>query len=204
MLLGYIWIAEQHDASLHNQQSVALLAAGVTAQHIYEDLGCSPQDQRPELQRCLKALRPGQTLVVMRLSQLATKRSDLLSILEILHQREATLQVLTGKGAEICTANQSLPDIIHIIEAITEMEREAMKESLAVARAKGQKLGPKRKMTADMLQQAMTYMTTSSMSVSEIAETLGVTRATLYNYLKGDGSLKEAGIKLRAEAEETQ
>jgi len=42
-------------------QRDALLAVGVTAPHLYEDLASGRRDDRPGLTACLKALRSGDT-----------------------------------------------------------------------------------------------------------------------------------------------
>ena len=45
-------------------------AAGVDAQHIYEDATPGKRDDRPGLAACLKALRDGDTLIVWKLDRL--------------------------------------------------------------------------------------------------------------------------------------
>lgn len=57
-------------------------------------------------------------------------------------------------------------------------------------------------MTAEMIQQAMLYMTESTATATDIAAMLGITRATLYNYLNGDGSPKPAALKILQAQEE--
>ena len=49
------------------------------------------------------------------------------------------------------------------------------------------------------LKMAMSAMSSPQAVVSEVAKRLGITTATLYVYLNGDGSLKEAGNRLLAE-----
>ncbi|MEM1279007.1 MAG: helix-turn-helix transcriptional regulator [Cyanobacteria bacterium P01_H01_bin.152] len=45
-------------------------------------------------------------------------------------------------------------------------------------------------------------MTGSDLSATQIAKKLGITRATLYNYLNGDGTPKPKALKVLQEAEE--
>ena len=47
---------------------------------------------------------------------------------------------------------------------------------------------------------AMQAMSDPDSSAKEVANRLGVSTATLYTYVNGDGSLKEAGEKLLAKA----
>ena len=205
MLVGYIWIASSDDRELYEQQKRALLKAGVADAQIYKDIGLSRQHPRPELQACLQALQGGNVLVVWQLERLVSSRSQLLEILQDLSRRDIGLKVLAGQGAAIDTATLSLKIVVDVLEALTELEnqvvREATIEGLAAARARGQALGPRRKMTAAMVRQAMLEMTDTNTSATQIAEKLGITRATLYNYLNGDGSPKPAALKLLQQEE---
>ncbi|NER82104.1 MAG: recombinase family protein [Leptolyngbya sp. SIO1D8] len=206
MLVGYIWVASTDDHALHDQQQQALLGAGVTATQIYEDIGISRQQERPEWQHCLDALQAEDTLVVWQLDRMVTSRAHLLQVLQDFWQRNIGLKVLTGQGAEIDTTHISLRTVLDVLEALTELEnqivREATLEGLAAARARGQTLGARRKMTATMVRQAMLEMTDTNTSATQIAKKLGITRATLYNYLNGDGSPKPAALKLLQTQEE--
>lgn len=199
MLIGYLWASTADSQDCYDQQHQALLRAGVAESQICADINCLRQE-RPELQRCLQALGSEDTLVVWRLERLVNSRAHLVEVLTDLGLRGIGLKVLMGQGAVIDTDQMDLQVIVQVLEALTELEnqivREATIEGLAAARARGQALGPRRKMTAEMVRQAMANMTDSSLSASQIAEKLGVTRATLYNYLNGDGSPKPAALKL--------
>lgn len=205
MLVGYIWVASNTNG-LHEQQKQALLDAGVIESQIYADINYPRQQQRPELHRCLTTLQAGDTLVVWQLDRLVSSRPHLLEVLQDLWQRGIGLKVLTGQGAAIDSTSISLKVVMEVIEALFELEnqivREATLEGLAAARARGQTLGARRKMTAEMIQQAMLHMTESNTSATDIAATLGITRATLYNYLNGDGSPKPAALKILQAQEE--
>ena len=67
---------------------------------------------------------------------------------------------------------------------------------LKVARARGRMGGRPRKMDAPTLKIAMVAMADCQSIASEVAKRLNITTATLYAYVNGDGSLKEAGKKL--------
>ncbi len=51
-------------------QRDALLAPGIGAERIYQDLASGRHDARPGLLACLKALQPGNTLVLWKLDRL--------------------------------------------------------------------------------------------------------------------------------------
>ncbi len=64
MLLGYMRVSKADGSQVLDLQRDALLAAGVALDRCYEDLSSGRFDARPGLDACLKALRPGDTLVV--------------------------------------------------------------------------------------------------------------------------------------------
>ena len=60
--------------------------------------------------------------------------------------------------------------------------------------------GRPRKIDATAVQMAMQAMSDPMASAREVADRLGVSTATLYTYVNGDGSLKEAGERLLEKA----
>lgn len=181
------------------------MESGVVAPQIYEDIGVSRQ-QRSSLETCLQALQAGDTLIVWQLDRLVNGRSQLLQVLQDLWERNVGLKILAGQGSAIDSTQLSLKVVLDILAALSELEtqivRETTIEGLAAARARGQTLGQPRKMTAEMIRQAMADMTSSDLSATQIAKKLGITRATLYNYLNGDGTPKPKALKVLQEAEE--
>ena len=113
---------------------------------------------------------------------------------------------MNGPGAVFYTASINLKQTIDIVAALNDLETQILRRRTltahAVARQRGQVFGGQRKMTASMLKQAMTAMAESDLSMTAIAAQIGITRATLYNYLNGDGSLKTAGQELLSQAED--
>lgn len=200
VLLGYLWVEEADNAALLNQQRQALATAKVLVGQFYEDVGCARHDERPKRQACLEALKSGDTLVVWTLERLADSRAHLLETLRILDHRNAGLKVLSGKGAVINSAHISLGIIGQVTEAVAELEahvnREASLAGRATAKAKGQTFGSKLKVTAAMLQSIQQKLADTNISFTSVAEEHGITRATLYRYLNGDGSPTDLGQEM--------
>ena len=70
MLIGYMRVSKADGSQVLDMQRDALLAAGIDAEHMYEDLASGSLDTRPGLISCLKALRAGDTLLVWKLDRL--------------------------------------------------------------------------------------------------------------------------------------
>ena len=66
MLIGYARVSKADGSQAHDLQRDALVAAGITADQIYEDSASGRRDDRPGLDACLKALRAGDSIRHMR------------------------------------------------------------------------------------------------------------------------------------------
>ncbi len=67
MLIGYIRVSKSDGTQTLEPQRDALFAAGIDPSRIYEDMASGRHDARPGLTACLKALQPGNTLVIWKL-----------------------------------------------------------------------------------------------------------------------------------------
>jgi DNA invertase Pin-like site-specific DNA recombinase len=174
-----------------------LLEAGVLPDRIYEDLASGRNDARPGLISCLKALQPGNTLVLWKLDRLGCDLRHLVNTVEDLRTRGVDLKVLTGAGAQIDTTTANGRLAVGIFAAFAEFERELIAErthaGLTAARARGRMGGRPRKLGQGDLDHSMAAMADPKAVAMEVANRLGITTTTLYCYVNGDGSLKAAG-----------
>lgn len=200
MLLGYARISRADGSQSLDLQRDALLASGVSESHIYEDKMSGRHDMRPGLEACLKALRGGDTLVVWKLDRLGRNLRHLIELTEKLNAQNIGLKVLTGQGAAIDTTRPEGKLVFGIFAALAEFERELIvertKAGLAAARARGRKGGRPRKMTPSKIRMAMAAMSDRNSKAHIVAKELGITTTTLYDYVNGDGSPKEAAQKI--------
>lgn len=200
MLIGYMRVSKADGSQVLDLQRDALLAAGVHAAHIYEDLASGRLDARLGLTACLKALRKGDTLLVWKLDRLGRNLRHLVNTVHDLTTGGVGFQVLTGHGASINTSTPEGNLVFGIFAALAEFERELVSErtkvGLASARARGRKGGGQYKMTPAKLRLAMAAMGQRDTVVSELCKELGVTRQTLYRHLGPDGSLRKDGQRM--------
>ena len=85
---SYMRVSKADGSQATDLQRDALIAADVDPVHLYEDQASGKREDRPGLVACLKALRPGDTLVVWKLDRLGR---DLRHLINTVHD-------LTGRG----------------------------------------------------------------------------------------------------------
>ncbi len=200
MKIGYVRVSKNDGSQSLDLQRDALLQDNVPAERIYQDLCSGKNDLRPGLEACLKALQPGNTLVVWKLDRLGRNLKHLVNLVSDLHQKGVAFKVLTGQGAQIDTNTANGKLIFGIFAALAEFERELIAErtkaGLAAARSRGRNGGRPRKIDKATLKMAMAAMSDPTSIARDVAKKLGITTTTLYFYLNGDGSLKQPAIKL--------
>lgn len=200
MLIGYARVSKADGSQVLDLQIDALVKSGIDRKRIYSDHASSRKDSRPGLESCIKALQPGNTLVVWKLDRLGRDMKDLVTLVDELHDSGINFKVLEGNGAQIDTTTANGRLIFGIFASLAEYERELIRErtyaGLAAARARGRKGGRPSKMDKATLKMTMSAMSDKNAIASDIAKRLGITTTTLYKYVNGDGSLKAAGEKI--------
>ena len=78
--------------------------------------------------------------------------------------------------------------IFHIFGALAEFERNLIRErtnaGLLAARARGRKGGRPKSLTGKRVQMAQELYNNKENAIADICKTLGISRATLYRYIK--------------------
>lgn len=200
MLIGYMRVSKSDGSQVLDLQKDALIEAGIDPVRIYQDLASGRKDDRPGLLACLKALQPGNTLVVWKLDRLGRDLKHLITVVDDLNKSGIGLKVLAGAGAQIDTTTANGRLVFGIFAALAEFEAELIQErtkaGLVAARARGRLGGRPRKMTLETLKMAMAAMSDQKSIASEVAKRLGITTTTLYSYVNGDGTVKALGHRL--------
>src|SRR5262245_39484707 len=166
-----------------NLQHDALLAAGVPTGYLYEDVASGAKQARPGLAACLKALHPGDTLVVWKLDRVARSLLHLLEMMQDLQERQVQLQILEGVGAQMNPATSEGKLFLSMLGAFAEFERTLIRErvvaGLVAARARGHKGGRRPKLSPAQQRQVQ-MLKQGGMTITEIAQTLQCSRHTVY------------------------
>lgn len=197
MMVGYMRVSKADGSQSMDLQRDALLAAGVPATALYEDLASGWKDDRPGLLACLKALRSGDTLVIWKLDRLGRNLHHLVTTVHDLMTRGVGLKVLTGQGAAVDTTTAAGKLVFGIFAALAEFERELISErtraGLTSARARGRVGGRPFVMTPAKVRLAVAAMSDPDTIVTDLCKDLGVTRQTLYRHVSPTGGIRPDG-----------
>jgi DNA invertase Pin-like site-specific DNA recombinase len=164
-------------------QTDELTAAGCA--RIFADRASGKLERRPELDKALDYLRPGDQLVITKLDRLGRSTRHLLDLSEQLRTQGIDLQVL-NIGIDTRTAAGRL--FFTILGAFAEFERELISErtldGLEAARARGRNGGRRPKLTAAQLAEARRLYDGKQHTMEHIAGLFRVSRSTLYRHLE--------------------
>lgn len=134
MIIGYARIST--DEQRLDAQISALGDAG--AERIFSDTISGTKRSRPELDKLLEQLRPGDVVLVSKYDRLARSLSDLLDIVAGIEAAGAGFRSL---AEDIDTTTPAGRLIFHVFASIAQFERERIRErtmeGLAAARARG-------------------------------------------------------------------
>ncbi|MGV0648751.1 recombinase family protein [Mycobacterium kansasii] len=182
-LLGYARVSTGHQSL--DAQTDALTSAGVDPTRVYADklTGTSTREQRPGLAGLLDYARPGDTIVVAGIDRLGRNAAEVMLTIRDLGERGIVLRSLR-EGID--TSNATGRMVAGVLASLAELELELGRERRAASRASRKArdlpIGRPRALTADQIRQAEA-LRASGEPVPVIAETLGVSRATLYRTL---------------------
>ncbi len=144
---------------------------------------------RPQLDACLRALQPGNTLVVTKLDRPGRTGRSLVELLDTLKDRKIAFRSLT-EGIDTTIMQGRM--MFGIIASVAEMERELIRErtmaGLAVAVGKG---GRPPRLQPHNVREARRLREREEWSLDQIADKFKVSRSTNIRALRQDGHQAE-------------
>jgi DNA invertase Pin-like site-specific DNA recombinase len=186
--IGYIRVStlEQHvDRQLE----------GIEVDKTFIDKASGKDTKRPQLELLMSFARAGDTVVVHSMDRLARNLDDLRRI----------VHTLTGRGVRIEFVKEHLSFtgddspmaslLLSVMGAFAEFERalihERQREGIALAKQRGAYKGRKKSLSQAVVA-ALRQRLTTGMSKAQVARELGISRQTLYQYLRGGEGITEA------------
>ncbi len=159
-----------------------VLAAGVTEKNVFEEKQSGLNTGRPELKACLRALRPGDKLVVTKIDRLARSALDLLSIVNQLEKEGVSLRVLDQAIDTGTPAGRALLQMLAVFaEFETAIRSERQMDGIAKAKKNGVRFGRRPKTTPDKVREIKFMRET--MTVPQIMKATGLSKASVYRAL---------------------
>ena len=184
MKRGYLRVSTK-DQNLALQHD-ALKKEGVDV--FYAEKISGATRSRPELDRLLGDLEPGDSVVVWRFDRLGRSLTHLLELIERFKRDDVGLVSITER---VDTTTPSGRLFFSMAAAFAEFERSVSAErreaGIAARRARGLPMGPAKKLSTAQLQYAHEQINLRGASVSEVASFLKVHRGTLWRTMKDRG-----------------
>lgn len=190
MEVGYVRVSKREQNPKLQRRELEAAGCG----RIYEERVSSRQESRPQLEAVIDYCREGDTLVVWKLDRLGRSIQELIGVVNDLRDRGVEFRSLR-ESLDTNTPGGKL--VFHVFVSIAEFERDIIRErtmaGLEAARARGRKGGRRPVMDQRKIALASRLMRNRETSISDICEAIGVSRATLYRYVKSDGTPRDGG-----------
>ena len=161
----------------------------VQVDKVFTDRASGKDTQRPQLDALLAFIREDDTVVVHSMDRLARNLDDLRRLVQSLTQHGVRIEFvkehLTFTGEESPMANLMLSVMGAFAEFERALIRERQREGIALAKRRGAYRGRKKALApervADLRRRAA-----ADEKKAQLARELGISRETLYQYLKTD------------------
>lgn len=187
MKIGYARVSTKEQS--FDLQIDALHKSG--CEQIYQEVASGTKSERPVLERLLNNIRSGDLLIIWKLDRLGRSLKHLVSLVGELMDKGVGLQSINDP-IDTTTPHGRLT--FNIFASLAEFERDIIRErtkaGLKAARARGRVGGrPKglSKQAEATAAAAVTLYQEGKMSTRQIAKMLGISKTTLYSYLRHRG-----------------
>jgi DNA invertase Pin-like site-specific DNA recombinase len=170
------------------EQSEARQLEGIALDKVFLDKASGKDTKRPELELLLSFARLGDTVVVHSMDRLARNLDDLRRLVQTLTSKGVRIEFvkehLTFSGEDSPMAHLMLAVMGAFAEFERALIRERQREGIACAKKKGVYKGRKKALSAAQVAQLRARLLTG-VSKAQVAREFGMSRETLYQYLKG-------------------
>lgn len=170
-------------------QSTIRQLDGLELDEVFEDKLSGKSMDRPALLAMIKHARRGDTVIVHSMDRMARNLKDLKFIVEELVAKGAQVQFVKENLSFSDAANDYANLTLNLLGAFSEFERSMIKsrqmEGIAIKKAAGgyKGKGRKREITDDQVAEMKTRVAAGEKK-TKIAASLGISRESVYKYLK--------------------
>ncbi len=154
----------------------------------FTDKASGKDASRPQLQAALEYLREGDSLHVHSMDRLARNVDDLRGIVKGLTARGVVVRFhkegLTFTGEDSPMSNLLLSMLGAVAEFERSLIRERQREGIAIAKTRGIYKGRKKALSGEQVEALKARAKEPGQSKTQLAKEYGVSRETLYQYLR--------------------
>ena len=189
--IAYIRVSSEKQNTA--RQRKALKEAG--CEKFYEEKISGKDTDRPELQRMLTEIHQGDIVIVHEISRLSRSVKDLISIVEQIKEREASLKSLKESWLDTSDNNPMNEFLLNIFGSLAQLERgltlQRQREGIEIAKKEGKFKGRKIEVAiggkkSEKAIQAIEWHKEGK-SVRHICKTLSIGTGTFYRLLEREG-----------------
>ncbi len=138
------------------------------------------REGRTELQTIIDFIRPGDTLVVVKLDRLGRSTRDVLNLVHELDQKGASLRILEP---DVNTAGPLGKMVLTVLGMVAEMELGFIKERQAAGIAKAKAAGVYKGRPVSLDHEQIRALHSQGVGATAIANQLGCSRGAIYKAL---------------------
>ena len=157
----------------------------VGCEKVFQEKITGTKKERPELDKLMEQLRSGDLIIISDLTRLSRSVKDLFSLVDQIEKKGANIKSLKESWMDTSTPQGKL--MFTIFAGISQFERDLISqrtlEGLAAARARGRK-GGRPKKDEKTITLALKMYQEKTYSISEITKATGVSKTTIYRYIK--------------------
>jgi DNA invertase Pin-like site-specific DNA recombinase len=160
---------------------------GIELDKTFTDKASGKDTKRPQLELMLSFVRSGDTVIVHSMDRLARNLDDLRRIVQTLTGRGVRIEFIkehltfTGEDSPMAKLMLSVMGAVHEFDRALIKERQ--REGIALAKKRGAFKGRKKTLSqAEVV--GIHQRITAGISKAQIAREFGISRETLYKYLK--------------------
>lgn len=194
MIYGYARCSTSEERQDIDRQKRELFTLGVTEDtYIYWEYESGAKTDRPELNKLLDLIVPGDTIVTTEVSRLTRSTKHLCEILQIVQDKKIILNI-GGSFVVDCSLGKMDPmteGMIKMWGVFAEMERHIISQrvisGMKNAAAKGAKIGRPEVTKENLPDKFWKYYSMykkGDVSITDFAKVMDASRTTIYKYIK--------------------
>ena len=180
MFVGYARVSTL-DQKL-DRQIDQLEKYGIDRRNIYFEKVTGKKKERPELNRMIAELVPGDLVIITDLTRISRSTRDLLDIVDKIKQKGAAIRSIKDTWLDTSSDNPYNDFLLTVMSGLSQLERDLTsqrtKEGLASAKTRG-RIGGRPSKINEKSETVMLFLN-SGYSIKRIEEEARISRSTIY------------------------